>query len=305
MTQLLQLSQLLRRSSSAVRLWLVTAGAQAVAGTVIGDAAAVAVGQSLWGFGRTLRREEPQLRSLLLDLDPAEPLATQIEQLLQELAAQPDDAEVAYREGERFTSRLEPQPLVPGRDLVRLELGAYGSLDALRYVPLTRQRPGPGEVEVQVHAVGLNLRDLLNSLGMLQDYYATVLGIRRPQDVGLGLECVGTVTAVGPGVTTVAVGERVMGMAGRSGTLASVTTLPVAALTRVPEGLSDVEAATLPLAYLTAWYALVERAGLQRGERVLIHAAAGGGGTGGRADCAAPWRGGLRHGEPREVGAVA
>ena len=64
-----------------------------------------------------------------------------------------------------------------------------------------RRTPGAGEIEVAVKAVGLNFRDVLNGLGMLQEYYATVLGVTRAQDVGLGFECAGVVSAVGEGVT--------------------------------------------------------------------------------------------------------
>jgi len=275
-TDLLTTTQCLLRHPQPSRLWVVTCGAQSVDGVLATDPARAAVGGSLWGMGRTIAREEPRLRTMLIDLDPEVGLTSQAEVLAQELTVQTRDPEVAWRHGTRFSAQVVPQPLLPGRDLVRLELGTYGSLESLRYVPLTPRQPGPGEVTVQVHAAGLNLRDLLNSLGMLQDYYATVLGIRRSVDVGLGLECVGTVTAVGPGVSHLAIGDRVMGMAVREGAFASMVTLPVATLTHVPAALRDAEAATIPLAYLTAWYALVERAKLQPGERVLIHAAAGG-----------------------------
>ncbi|MBU6352401.1 MAG: SDR family NAD(P)-dependent oxidoreductase, partial [Chloroflexi bacterium] len=173
--------------------------------------------------------------------------------------------------------RSPAEPTVTDLDHpVRLQLSEYGSLDALHFVPAVRRQPGPGEVEVAVKAAGLNLRDLLNTLGMLQEYYASVLGIRRAQEVGLGLELAGVVTAVGEGVAHLAPGDRVLGLVGLEGAFATCTTLPAHTLAHIPAGLSDREAATLPLAYLTAWYALVEVAQLQPGERVLIHAAAGG-----------------------------
>ena len=129
---------------------------------------------------------------------------------------------------------------------------------------------------MEVKAVGLNFRDVLNALGMMKEYYAGVLGITQASDVGLGFECAGVVSAVGDGVTNFAVGDRVMGLATIEGAFASYLTLPAAQMTPIPAHLTDEEAATIPMAFLTAWYGLVELAQLQPGERVLIHAAAGG-----------------------------
>ncbi len=111
---------------------------------------------------------------------------------------------------------------------------------------------------------------------MLQTYYRTVLGITDAQEVGLGFECAGIVTAVGSGVRDLSLGDRVMGLGGADGTFASYSTVPAAQMTFIPSGMSDAEAATLPLAFLTAWYGLVELAQLKAGDRILIHAAAGG-----------------------------
>ncbi|MFM7173738.1 MAG: SDR family NAD(P)-dependent oxidoreductase, partial [Caldilinea sp.] len=277
---LLTLSQALLATRLELRLWVVTAGAQTVAGQVATEPEGAAVGGSLWGLGRTLALEEPRLRCVLVDLEPGAALQTDL--LARELRTAPETggAERAWRAGVRYEAQLVRSPAEPSvTDLdhpVRLQLSEYGSFDGLHFVPAVRRQPGPGEVEVAVRAAGLNLRDLLNTLGMLREYYASVLGIRRAQEVGLGLELAGVVTAVGEGVAQLAPGDRVMGMAGLNGAFATCATLPAHALTRIPAGLNDQEAATLPLAYLTAWYALVEVAQLQPGERVLIHAAAGG-----------------------------
>ena len=277
-TALLHLSQALIATTSAMRLWVVTSGAQAVAG--YGPGADVAVGGSLWGFGRTLAREEPRLRCVLVDLDASQSVESQAHTLTTELQISADaEEQVAWRGETRFVARREPWAATPGYapdQPQRLQLDHYGTLDALRYVPLIRRTPGPGEVAVQVQAAGLNLRDVLNSLGLLQDYYATAFGIHQAQDVGLGLECAGVVTAVGPDVTAYAVGDRVMGLVGRDGAFASEAILSVATMTHIPAGMDMAAAATVPLAFLTAWYGLVELAHLQPGERVLIHAAAGG-----------------------------
>ena len=136
-------------------------------------------------------------------------------------------------------------------------------LDNLKLVAVNRRVPGKGEVEIQVEAAGLNFRDVLNALGMY------------PGDPGpLGGECAGRIVAVGEGVESLQVGESVVGLA--YGGLSSYVTTEAQLVTRVPRGLSVEEAATIPIVFLTAHYGLNHLARMKRGERVLIHAAAGG-----------------------------
>ncbi|RRR66478.1 MAG: SDR family NAD(P)-dependent oxidoreductase, partial [Candidatus Viridilinea halotolerans] len=278
-TALLHLSQALASITTPVRLWVVTAGAQRVGEEAVVSLEGMALGASLWAFGRTLALEEPQLACRLLDLDPADGLDGQVETLLAEVQHASSTLQVAWRGMLRWGATVAPWPATPGyapHAAQRLQLERYGALDALRYVPLATPIPGAGEVLVDVAAVGLNLRDLLNCLGLLQEHYAQVLGIQRAQDVGLGLEAAGIVAAVGAGVDGYAVGDRVMGIGGLMGTLATQTLMPANRLAHVPAGMALADAATLPITFLTVWYGLVELASLQPGERVLIHAAAGG-----------------------------
>ena len=278
--ELLQLSQALLATTLDVWVWIVTEGTQCLVGDTARPAV-MAAGGSLWGLGRTLMQEEPRLHCVLVDLESNQSAAAHALLLVQEVQAdESSGAQVAWRRGKRYQASLQryagtPHVSTDGQPM-RLRLSEYGSLDALRYVPMVRRQPGPGEVEVRVTAAGVNLRDLLNSLGVLRDYYAGKLGIQHPDEVGLGLECAGVVVAVGEGVTAFAAGDRVMGVAGAEGAFAAYTCLPAHSATKIPAGLSDLKAAALPLAYLTAWYALVELAQLRAGERVLIHAAAGG-----------------------------
>src|SRR5690606_35031186 len=112
-------------------------------------------------------------------------------------------------------------------------------------------------------AAGMNFRDVLNVLGMY------------PGDPGpIGNECAGVISAVGEGVTEFAVGDEVMAI-GATG-YRSYAIAPVRLVYRKPAGLSFAEAATIPVAFLTAWYGLHELARIREGDRVLIHAAAGG-----------------------------
>jgi myxalamid-type polyketide synthase MxaB len=285
---LLQLTQALLSTERAVQLWVVTQGCHPIdheqlfggEGATPGFTAA-AMG-ALWGLGRTIAQEQPQVHCVCIDLE-TDNAAQQVGLLSQEFLAPVDAAEragqVAYRRQSRYVARLAPwqatHPSASTAEAVRLQLQEYGSLEQLAFVPLTRRPPQANEIEVAVKAVGLNFRDVLNALGLLKEYYAA-LGIVQPRDLGLGFEFAGRVSAVGTTVTEFAVGDRVMGLATLDGAFASYLTLPATGVVAIPDAISDEQAATLPMAFLTAWYGLVELARLQPGERVLIHAAAGG-----------------------------
>ena len=129
--------------------------------------------------------------------------------------------------------------------------------------PAVRRAPGPGEVEIRVQATGLNFRDVLNVLGLY------------PGDAGpLGGECAGEVARVGQGVQHIQEGDRVVAMA--SGCFASHVIARQELVQPTPLSFTVDEAAALPIAYLTAGYALEEAAQLTGSDRVLIHAAGGG-----------------------------
>ncbi len=139
-----------------------------------------------------------------------------------------------------------------------------------------RRAPAAGEVEIRVRAAGLNFRDVLNALGMY------------PGDAGpLGSECSGVVVAVGAGVEHLKPGDEVIAFAVDS--MASHVTAPATLVVRKPANIGFADAITLPNAYLTAAQALIVAAGLKRGQRVLIHAAAGGSGPGCRAARQTVW----------------
>jgi myxalamid-type polyketide synthase MxaB len=126
-----------------------------------------------------------------------------------------------------------------------------------------RRRPARAEVEIQVAAAALNFRDVLNVLDMY------------PGDAGpLGAECAGHVVEVGEGVVEFARGDAVMAIA--KGCLGTYVTTAAALVARKPARLTMEQAAALPVAYMTARYALNQVAGIRKGESVLIHAAAGG-----------------------------
>jgi len=126
--------------------------------------------------------------------------------------------------------------------------------------------PGPGEAALKHTAVGLNFIDVYQRNG----HYA----LQLPS--GLGQEAAGVVTAIGPGVTTVRVGDRVAYAGTPLGAYAEARNYPAEKLVPVPEGVSDEVAAAALLKGLTAWYLVRRTFRVERGQTVLVHAAAGG-----------------------------
>jgi NADPH:quinone reductase-like Zn-dependent oxidoreductase len=130
-------------------------------------------------------------------------------------------------------------------------------------------KPGPGEVLVKVKAAGINPFDLALLAGYMHEYASLPML--------LGSDFAGDVVALGEGVEGIAVGTAVYGMkAMQGGAFAEYTTVAANLVAAKPGSLSYTEAAGVPHAGLTAWQALIETAGLQAGQRVLIQAAAGG-----------------------------
>ncbi|MFI6854097.1 NADP-dependent oxidoreductase [Streptomyces sp. NPDC050416] len=145
-----------------------------------------------------------------------------------------------------------------------------GGPEVLKEVEVERPAPRPNEVLVRVRAAGVNPTDW--------KHRATGGFLGEPPFV-LGWDVSGVVEAVGIGVAAFAPGDEVFGMLPYPyghGSHAEYVIAPVRALTRKPAGIDHVQAGALPLVSLTAWQALVEHADLKSGQRVLIHAAAGG-----------------------------
>jgi len=257
----LRLAQVLETRRPAPRLWLVTRGAQAFEETPVNAAQA-----GLWGLGRTIARELPFLACTNVDLDPQ---IDDLRGLWQELSGDPGESHVMLRRGKRYVLRMEPIRFQRKTAPFRIGLESYGQFDALKKEPLRVPKPGPGEVLIRTETVGLNFRDVLNALGMLPDY-AAKLGIRSASEMTFGFECGGIVEAVGDGVTRVAPGDSVV-----AGPIkAALATHVLADARRVI--VAPRELAALPVDYMTASYALESLAKLKPGEKVLIHAAAGG-----------------------------
>lgn len=148
-----------------------------------------------------------------------------------------------------------------------------GDPDVLQVTRVPRPVPLPTEVLVRVHAAGINPVDWKTRAG------GGMAGVLGAPPFVLGWDVSGVVEATGAGVTTLAVGDEVYGMPWfprAAGGYAEYITAPSRQFARKPGNVTHAQAAAVPLAALTAWQALVDTADLRAGQRVLVHAAAGG-----------------------------
>ncbi|MEV7094005.1 type I polyketide synthase [Amycolatopsis sp. NPDC051045] len=216
------------------------------------DPAAAAV----QGLVRSAQSEHPG-RFQLLDLD-----GTPWPDLTTLPAAEP---QVAVREGTFTAPRLARAQsgalTIPGEPWRLTTTG--GTLDGLSLQPEPPKQLACGEVRVAVRAAGVNFRDVLIALGMYPDPAAV-----------LGSEAAGVVTEVAPDVAGLAVGDRVFGLF--TGAFGPSAVTDARLLVPVPAGWTFAEAASVPVAFVTAYYALFDLGGLAAGQSVLVHAAAGG-----------------------------
>ncbi|XP_032090955.1 synaptic vesicle membrane protein VAT-1 homolog [Thamnophis elegans] len=159
----------------------------------------------------------------------------------------------------------------PYRALVLTGFGGYEKVKVqIRQLPQAEPSPGAGQVCVQVRACGLNFADLLARQGLYE---------RLPSPpVSPGMEAAGIVLAVGEGVSSPKVGDKVMIMA-RSGLWQEIVTVQANQSFPMPEGMSFEEAAAFLVNYITAYMVLFDFGNLRPGQSVLVHMAAGGVGT--------------------------
>jgi acyl transferase domain-containing protein/NADPH:quinone reductase-like Zn-dependent oxidoreductase/acyl carrier protein len=261
----------------APRLWLITAGSQDVEGhpNRLIDIAQL----PLWGLGRTIVYEHPELRCTCIDLSQTFQ-EDELPGLWSELQTETHETQVALRGQKRYGARLTRLPLsehlassLSLQQLASARETAYGLatskpgvLENLYLQAEERRTPGPGEIEIAVYAAGLNFLDVLSAMGIRPDW--------QGEPLWFGLECAGVVVAVGEGVKHIASGDEVVAVV--PGAFKTFVTANATLVAPKPRELSFVQAAGLPIAFMTASHALEHLARLQPGERVLIHAAAGG-----------------------------
>lgn len=266
--------QTLAASPSTPRLWMFTQGGALASGLTTGYRPNPAQA-ALWGFGRVVMNEHPALQCTLIDLAGAPTAPDTAARLANELL-HPDGAnELVLIDPARYSlvMREATAPGVAhqqGAERFRLDFLVPGQLRNLLWLPQPETPLAAGEVEVRTHATGLNFRDVMYLMGLLPDE-AVENGFAG---ASLGLEFSGVIHRVGPGVTDLQVGDKVMGFG--SACFASHIVTRQDAVARMPEAWSFAAGATVPTVFLTVYYALVQLASVEAGERVLIHGAAGG-----------------------------
>jgi acyl transferase domain-containing protein/NADPH:quinone reductase-like Zn-dependent oxidoreductase/NAD(P)-dependent dehydrogenase (short-subunit alcohol dehydrogenase family) len=251
-------------------LWVITSDAQQPSE---GDQAAGLIGGTLWGFARVLANEIPGISLRLIDLPGALRVSDHARQIADELSGDASQDEIVWTVDGRHVLRARrslPPRFAGSSDLLTLGSRHPGGLDSLSWEIAAPQPVGPGKVEVEVHAAGLNFRDMMWAMGLLPEE-ALIDGFAGPT---FGLECAGIIRSVGAGVEDWKVGDRVMGFAPAS--LGTRVVTMADALAHIPPNTSFAAAATIPVTFVTAKYALGHLAKLALGEYVLIHAAGGG-----------------------------
>jgi acyl transferase domain-containing protein/NADPH:quinone reductase-like Zn-dependent oxidoreductase/acyl carrier protein len=261
-----------RFGSSRGKFWLVLRGALPNDGSPVRPVAA-----GIWAFSRTLANEFPHIDVRRVDIASDVPLVVAAARLGDIVSADSAETELQIdRSGiravrvdviKRVSDRLRNSVAAPeaARLQRRLAVGQRVAWEAS-----TRSAPGNNEVEIVVEATGLNFRDVMWSLSLLPDdiIEGGVAGAT------LGCECAGYVVRCGADVRELQPGDRVIAFAASA--FATHVTVPTAQVAKLPALISSEAGATIPVAFLTAYYSLVTQAKLKRGEWVLIHGGAGG-----------------------------
>ena len=252
-------------------LWLISSGAL---GSTDGHRASdVAAG--FWAFTRTLANEMPTLDvrrvDLAADLRP-DLLAERLRDLV---LSKTDETEILLGPSGTRVVRFEmaaaqERGQTKRAEAARLTRGEGSGIDRIHWEAITRHAPGANDVEIAVEAIGLNFRDVMFGLGLL------------PEDIlehgfagsTLGLECAGRIERVGAAVKGFKQGDRVIAFAKNA--FATHVTTPAAVVAIIPNDIPSDMAATIPVAFLTAYHALILCARLKPTEWILIHGGAGG-----------------------------
>ncbi len=283
-SDLLALAQMLERDffDRKLRLWLVTRGAQQLTGDALATTDDSLAAASLWGFGAVLQTEAPRLRTTMIDLpqDAAAAIAALVEEWSAGDAGSAENR-IAWRDGHRHVQRIvAPRTSaaigaaaagVADLPNLRLAIREYGMLSNLHFEAAPQAPPGADEIQVEMHATGINFKDVLNVLGMLQQHAQDTGQAHVP--LPLGFEGSGVVSQAGVN-SGFAVGDAVV--VNHSGCMQRRITVPALAAVKKPASIGFVSAAGIATAYVTAHYALHALAGMREGDTVLIHAAAGG-----------------------------
>ncbi len=258
-------------------IWILSSGAQNVGGTP----KTINLSQTgLRGVSRVVVNEFPLFHTSLVDF--SSPFKKEeIDMFIEEIFSPEVADEIAFRGKRRYINRLEristDKIASQAMKIVSAEgssysasMSEYGVLDNLTLRETERRTPDVDEVEIRVKASALNFRDIMIAMGLLSD--AAVEGGLFGRT--FGLECAGIVSKVGTAVKDIKVGDEVMATA--PSCLGGFAYPKASHVVKKPTHISWYEAASLPVVYTTAYFSLVHHCRLEKGETVLIHAAAGG-----------------------------
>ncbi len=241
-------------------VWFVTRGAQVLERERAGELA----GAVLWGMGKVVALEAAHLQPRMIDLDPG--ATGQPADLMNELLYPDSENHIAHRSGSRKAARLvrpdaaSERLALPEDSNWVLAPNKSGIFDKPEIKPLPPRTLEPREVRVAVEATGINFWDVFRSLGFIEEG-------------DLGRELSGHVVGIGTEVSTVSIGDRVVGLG--FGAFGPEMITHEELLAPAPPGVSVSALATVPSAFVSAALSY-QFSGLEAGERVLIHAGAGG-----------------------------
>lgn len=294
--RIIAVRDLLSDASTGIRLWIVAPGG---ARALVGAGPACPIATALWAASRTAANEHPGADIRLVDFEVSLRAESQAARLaawiadpgLEQELVLTNEAAIALRAARGLapgaasgSPHLTPgeigEPLAAARTL---GLSRAGSLDNLQWRAVERREPEADEVEIEVAASGLNFRDVMWALGMLpaealEDGFSGAT---------LGFECAGRVVRMGQGVDSFKPGDAVIALAPSA--FSSHVTVASAAVSPIPLGIDATAAATVPVAFLSAYYALHHLGPLAPGQWLLVHGGAGGVGL--AALQIAQWRG--------------
>lgn len=232
------------------------------------------VNAGLWTFARVLQNEYEAIDIHMVDIETG---SAALDKTLAAIMGSDSANREWILQGDKLVEIRAASGPFAARDVMRKDFTAAtirqrtsGRVDSIVWEAFETPVPADGEVIVAVEAAGLNFRDVMWAMGLLpeealEDGFAGAT---------IGMELSGRITAIGKGVTDLVPGDRVMGI----GPAAFSTHVKVRrdGVTKFPERLDFAAAATVPVAFLTAWYAMVQLGHIEEGETILIHGAAGG-----------------------------
>src|ERR1700728_4786207 len=245
-----------------VRLVVLTRGAVSVG---VGDGIFDLGGCAIWGLVRSAQTESPA-RFTLLDVDSEEFSGDALIEAIN-ASVSLEEPQLAIRAGKTLVPRLGTLETNSTLRLPSeasewcLDVGDAGTLDDFELVrsPAANEPLQAGQIRVEMRAAGLNFRDVLIALGAY------------PDKASVGGEGAGIVVEVGEEVQDLSPGDRVMGFF--EGAFSTVVATDRRVVVRIPEDWSFAQAASVPIAFCTAYYGLVDLARLRADERLLVHAA--------------------------------